>query len=42
MGPTGRLLPDCCSLCDNNLGDEGGVALGEALKVNSTLTVLSE
>ena len=27
-----------CSLLNNNIGDDGGKALGEALKVNSTLT----
>jgi hypothetical protein len=30
-----------CSLYDNNIGSEGAVALAEALKVNSSVTVLT-
>jgi len=29
-----------CSLDSNNIGDEGGRVIGEALKVNKTLTTI--
>ena len=29
-----------CSLSNNDLGGEGGVALAEALKVNATITTI--
>ena len=33
-----RIVDVVCSLCGNSIGDDGAKALGEALKVNSTLT----
>ena len=33
-----RIVVVVCSLYNNSIGDDGGKALGEALKVNSTLT----
>ena len=33
-----RIVVVVCSLYSNSLGDDGGKALGEALKVNSTVT----
>ena len=32
------LWPPFCSLTDNDLGAEGGKAIGEALKVNTSIT----
>ena len=32
------LWPPFCSLNDNELGPEGGKAIGEALKVNTSIT----
>ena len=33
-----RLWPPFCSLYDNKLGPEGGKAIGEALKINTSIT----
>ena len=35
---TNVLWPHFCSLVNNDLGPEGGKAIGEALKVNTSIT----